>query len=453
VSLRDVFLTMVVFGSLPVILYRADIGILMWCWLSYMNPQRFTWGFAWGFSFAEAVAIATLLGLILSREPKKLPVTAMTVLLVLLGFWTSVTTVFAYDTTDALWQWEQFMKMLIMTFAAVALMHSRERINAMVWAIAVSIGFFGIKGGIFTILTGGAFRVWGPPGTFFSDNNQLALTLIMVVPLMRYLQLQTRRYWVWWGLAGAMALSMLSALGSYSRGAFLALGVMALFMALKSRKKLLFSILVVAGLAGSLAFMPGQWDERMDTIREYKTDTSVQGRFNAWTFAYNLAKDHPFVGGGFGAFTGDLFARYAPDPTGVHSAHSIYFQVLGSHGFVGLALFLLLGAASLFAGGSIIRRARGHPELSWCRDLGAMLQVSLIGYAVGGAFLNLAFFDLFYHLVALLILAQAQVRNTLREARRAADEKAAPPAAPRLETQPALARPQVAAGASRRIAR
>jgi hypothetical protein len=82
-----------------------------------------------------------------------------------------------------------------------------------------------------------------------------------------------------------------------------------------------------------------------------------------------------------------------------------------------------------------------------------MLQVSLIGYAVGGAFLNLAFFDLFYHLVALLILAQAQVRNTLREARRAADEKAAPPAAPRLETQPALARPQVAAGGSRRIAR
>jgi len=34
-----------------------------------------------------------------------------------------------------------------------------------------------------------------------------------------------------------------------------------------------------------------------------------------------------------------------------------------------------------------------------------MIQVSLIGYAAGGAFLGMAYFDLPYHLVIILVLA------------------------------------------------
>ena len=62
------------------------------------------------------------------------------------------------------------------------------------------------------------------------------------------------------------------------------------------------------------------------------------GRINAWTMALNLAKDN-FFGGGFSIYESAVFARYAPDPE-ARAAHSIYFQVLGEHGFVGLFLFL-----------------------------------------------------------------------------------------------------------------
>jgi hypothetical protein len=41
----------------------------------------------------------------------------------------------------------------------------------------------------------------------------------------------------------------------------------------------------------------------------------------------------------------------------------------------------------------------------WASDLAAMIQVSLIGYAVGGAFLGLAYFDLPYHLMIIVLLA------------------------------------------------
>ena len=51
------------------------------------------------------------------------------------------------------------------------------------------------------------------------------------------------------------------------------------------------------------------------------------------------------------------------------------------------------------------------PQARWCVDLAGMCQVALIGYAVGGAFLSLAYFDLPYNIMTLLVLTQAWVRR------------------------------------------
>jgi probable O-glycosylation ligase (exosortase A-associated) len=161
----------------------------------------------------------------------------------------------------------------------------------------------------------------------------------------------------------------------------------------------------------ALSIMPQQWFDRMDTIRNYEEDTSAQGRLNAWQFAFNLAVDRPFVGGGFETFDRALFAVYAPNPTDVRDAHSIYFEVLGEHGFVGLALFLGLGI-SLWRGCSLtIRRTRDDPDLVEYEHLLRMVQVSFIAYATSGAFLGLAYFDLFYNLVAIAVIAKVWVRE------------------------------------------
>jgi hypothetical protein len=68
----------------------------------------------------------------------------------------------------------------------MCLIHGKERIQLLVWVTAVSIGFYGIRGGIFTILTGGNYRVYGPEETFIADNNQLGLALTMILPLLYY---------------------------------------------------------------------------------------------------------------------------------------------------------------------------------------------------------------------------------------------------------------------------
>lgn len=410
--MRDIAVTLIVFVGLLATLARPYIGVLVWNWISLMNPHRLGWGFAYNFPFAQIIGIVTLIAMAFSRERKSFPLSAVTILLILFALWLTVTSFFAINQEQVWWSWERSMKIQAMILITLLLMNNREKLHSLVWTIVISLGFYGVKGGIYSA-TGGAGLVWGPAGTFIGGNNELALAMVMTIPLMWYLQGQTDYRWVRRGLWAAMGLSAIAVIGSYSRGALLAMGMMVLFLWLKGSKKFLLGFLILTTLVASLPFIPEKWFDRMSTIETYQEDQSATGRLNAWAFAFNLAKARPLVGGGFDAFTPEMFIVYAPDPTAYHDAHSIYFQVLGEHGFVGLFLFLLLLFLGWRDGSFILRHTREQPDLKWARDLAAMVQVSLVGYLVGGAFLGLAYFDLPYLLISILVLTRVIVRAEL----------------------------------------
>jgi hypothetical protein len=100
--------------------------------------------------------------------------------------------------------------------------------------------------------------------------------------------------------------------------------------------------------------------------------------------------------------------------------HSIYFEVLGSHGFPGLALF---GAILLTFFGYIrrIKRiARGNPELAWATDFATSIRMSLIIYLCGGAFVGIAFQPYFYQLyICAIALSEYLLRMTTPERQKA----------------------------------
>jgi len=200
-----------------------------------------------------------------------------------------------------------------------------------------------------------------------------------------------------------MVLSGIAAIGSQSRGGLLAMAAMGLFLWFKSRQKFVTGIYMVIAVAIMASVMPQEWYDRMNTIKTYEEDASALGRINAWHTAFNVASDR-IVGGGFSMFTPSTFRAYAPEPQRVHDAHSIYFQVLGEHGFIGLSLFLSIWLFAWFKAGRIMRYCRKDPEKKWAADLAAMAQVSMVGYAVGGAFLGLAYFDLPYHILVIIVL-------------------------------------------------
>ncbi len=408
--MRDLLvISIVVAGSLSALRWPW-IGVMLWTWLSLMNPHRYAYGMAYDAPLAAVAAICIFLGLLMTQQRespfKASPVTWLTLFMA----WITLSWLAGLNPAEDYEQWKKVMKVDVMILVALMLLHSKQHILTLMWVCVGSLALLGIKGGLFTLASGGSFRVWGPPDSFIADNNEFALALVMTIPLLRFLQLQSQRAWLRLGLGAAMLLCAVSALGSQSRGALLAISAMVLTLWWRGHSKLRMGVLLLAAALPLLAFMPIEWSERMATIQSYEQDASAMGRISAWWTAWNLAWHYP-SGVGFNAALPELFARFSPYPNVVLAAHSIYFQMLGNHGFVGLALFLGIWGSTWRMAGRLRQQSNLTPALRWSADLGAMCQVSLVGYAVGGGFLSLAYFDLPYNIMVMVVLTQLWVQR------------------------------------------
>jgi probable O-glycosylation ligase (exosortase A-associated) len=408
--MRSLLVALLVFGSLPLIIVKPHVGVLVWSWIGYMNPHRLTWGFAYHFQFAMAVGLVTIAAWLFSREPKTLPRHPLVLLLAIFAAWISFTTLFAAYPDHAHEKWDRTIKILLFNgFVTLGLITTRRRLDALIWVIVLSLGFYALKGAAFTLATGGSHRLFGPPGSFIADNNQFGLALLMTIPLVRYLQLTSTRRWVRLCLLASFPCFLVAVLATYSRGALVGLGVTVVALALKSRHRMRLALLTGIALAAAVQFMPDYWHARVASIAEYEQEASAQSRFESWRYALEVVRDSPVVGGGFEIFRGNA----AASREGYRSAHSIYFETLGEQGYVGLVIFLALGIGTYLTASSVIRLARHRHDLTWAADLAAMIQVGIAAYATAGLFLNLATFDLYYHLVAIGIIAHALVRQRL----------------------------------------
>lgn len=386
------------------------VGALLWTWLSLMNPHRLTYGFAYSLPYAQITAITTLASILWSRGKVRLPADASVVALVLFVLWTCVTTFVAILPEQSGVVLERVLKIQVMTLVCVAALRERKHIELFVWVNVLSIGFYGVKGGLAAIASGGSTRIWGPADSFIQDNNTLGLALVVIIPLGVYLYQVTVQRWLRGGLLVFLLLCSAAALSTQSRGAFLAITAMVLVLWIRARKKLVSGIVLVLAAASFVAFMPSSWENRMRTIETYQEDTSALQRINAWQTAINIANDR-VTGAGFAVDRRVVFDIYSPRPEWVFTAHSIYFQALGEHGWIGLALFLSLGALSFRNASQVRSKARDQPDAEWARDLCGMIQVSMVGFAVGGAFLSLAYYDLPYNIMVMLIACKYWMRE------------------------------------------
>ena len=404
--MRDIAVTLIVFVGCYYTLKRPYIGLLLWSWLSYMNPHRLAYGFAYNMPFAYITALVLIGSMMFSKETQKLPFNAITVIWILFIAFMGITTLFAYFPDDASIYYIRVLKIQLIVFITMMLITDQTKLNHLIWAITLSIGYYSVKGGIFTILQGGGAIVWGPADSFIEGNNELAVATLMTIPLMAYLYQINSHKWLKMGLLAAMVLSFIAAIGTQSRGALLAFGAVTMFFWFKSKKKAGIGIVLVLLSLGIFAFMPASWHSRMDTIQTYEEDASAMGRLNAWEYAINAANDN-LLGVGFESWSPSTFALYAPNPNDVHAAHSIYFMVLADHGWIGLLMFLLIFYLSWKRLKTLIKNSDQNSELNELNFLAKMLQVSFIAYLVGGAFLSLTYFDLPWHLVSFVIVLEA----------------------------------------------
>ncbi len=427
--MRDLVLVTLFFPMLPFAFIYPWIGVLVWSWIGYMNPHRLTFGFAYDMPFGLIAALTTLAGLLFSRERKRLPRGPEVALVLGLWAWFTVTAVFAIHPELAWDKWQQVSKILLMTMVTMVLFRDASRLKWLVWTIAASLGFYGVQSALGALASGFQQGYAYPPDSFIADNNDMALALNMTLPLLWFLARDTKHRWVSFGLRAAFVLTILGIVTTYSRGGFVGLCAVLIVLLMKAKRRGIAAVLLLATVTVAVAVMPDALSSRIGTIASYEEDESAQNRLRAWAVAIQVALDSPIVGGGFRVFEPDVWERYDPDIPRAWTAHSIYLQVVAEHGFVGLGIFLtLLGVSYLGARRVRVRAATlGELRLS---DLASMVQASLVGYMVSGAFASRADFDLFYHLVAMIAVMHVLVT---RAAESASPEGAEPASASSFE--------------------
>jgi probable O-glycosylation ligase (exosortase A-associated) len=234
-------------------------------------------------------------------------------------------------------------------------------------------------------------------------------------------------------LLGTIALTVVAIIGTQSRGGFIALLALGAYFYLKSERKALATVMIALLVIGLSQVVTSEWVSRINTIDSADKDASFMGRVVAWKLSFILASHNPFFGGGFKGleyfpvwsslsqefssfpwfYTGDAL----PDPDKARAAHSVYFQVLGDHGFFGLAIYLGFLLAAFRKARKVVKAVRANKLPDWIARAATTLQLSLFAFCVGGAALSFAYFDLTFATVALLVvLEQRIVPNAIREA-------------------------------------
>ncbi len=414
-SLRDLLLTVLLVGGLPIALRRPFVGALIFAFIGLANPHRYTWGFAYSMPWAFMYAAATVAGLFATQE-RLIGDSIRRYWPVLLYLaWMGITTIFAIEPASARIRLVEVAKVQLMCLVTLMLLTDWKRIRLLVWVTVASVGFYGLKGGIFTLASGGQFLVWGPPDSAIQDNNHLAVGLVMTLPMLYWLYRDASRRWLKNLVLLIALMSAVSIFGSHSRSAFLGILAMSSFLVLKSDRKIAIGVAALTLASIAVFFMPQQYWDRMASIEHYEQDASAMGRINVWKTAVNIANDR-LTGAGFEYYGIRAFQQYAPNPNDIHASHSIYFQALGEHGWIGLAMFLTIWIYVWWRCRRTILLGKGTPETDAQVLLARMIQVSLVGFAVGGAFVNIGNWDYTYY-IACCAIATARLMQSARVAR------------------------------------
>jgi probable O-glycosylation ligase (exosortase A-associated) len=394
--MRALLILAVLFFAFLMTFATTASGVLAWVWIAIMNPHREVFGQLSGLRVNFYVALFVLTMWLFSAERKIPRGNKPFLLLTFFTAWTLVTTYFAFNYDHAAPYLDRYFRIYLMLAAVAAIMTTRDRIHALIWVLVISLGYWGVKGGGFAITTGGAYRVMGPSGSFIRDNNHLALALMLIPPLCLYLYKQSQDIKLKYAAASIGGLTLLSIVASFSRGALLAMAIATGYYLIRTKNKVLAVIpVILVGLAIA-SFVPDSWVNRMGSIENYSTDSSFQGRLDAWQTSFAIANNRPLIGGGFTSIElDDVFFSHNPTShlDSAKAAHSLFFQVMGDHGYVGLALYI----ATLFAGWRCAFQAqsmaKGRQGLKWLEDLAFSIQVSLVGFFAGGALLSMAYYD------------------------------------------------------------
>lgn len=424
--MRDIILLMITVFCAGRALFKPEFGILAYIGYSLLAPHSLMFGVAKTFPHVLLIAVCTIIGFVISRQPKQLPGQREFKLLIALWLFFVVSTLFAFQSERA---WDVMLyisKIFLMVVMTILIINDKEKLRHICFAIALALGFYGFKLGLFVLMTGAHSAVEGPDQSFLSANNTIGMAMAMNVPLLFYLSSMEQRVWLRYLMRAMMVLSYPATIGTFSRGAWVALAAGTALIVIKTKHKV--PIVAAAGLFLLLSplWLPmvttKEVSDRFDTISNYEQDGSAVSRFWNWEFCTRVGFSNPVQGAGFDYYSREAYEKWFPEfleqyPDKVWSCHNMWLTILGEHGIVGFAIWLSLLISCMVSLHRIRLLVRQHAELKWASVYPVMLQTSLVAFMVSGTFLDIAYFEVYYTFVAVIVILKEIIANDLRKPR------------------------------------
>lgn len=404
--------------------FRSVFGAyLLWGWAGLIAINTFMYGMMRTVPYVQVFAVITLVLVLANKDKarKQFQPDGTTILFIVFAIHAVFAAAFAYPDIPRNWELcTNLLKTLFFCMLMPMLVTSRFRIHAMVVIIALATAFHGLIEGLKFVSSGGAHLSQG--NIKLGDRNHFAVMIAMNLPILLYLYQYANNRLAKFGYISVLIVNILSIISTQSRAGLLTVMGLALWVVLHSKRKVVGTFYILVLVAGVIAVAPESWTSRMDTIKTADEDSSFMGRVMAWKRGSAIAVENPVFGGGFHSVQAPSIFEYFRNKQGIlgfidtptqyypAAAHSIYFEILGDLGFMGLFLFLAIMISSFVNRLAIKKLARSAPEEArWASDLATLLTGCMLAYLIGGASISAAYFELPY----ILVMLMAVIKNTL----------------------------------------
>ena len=204
------------------------------------------------------------------------------------------------------------------------------------------IGFDLIRGHrMTTYLVNEAGRLTGPFHHTNDYSAHLALSIFLFIGVLG----QGRRFFsskkFAWIVAGSV-LSPICLLGTYSRGAWIAVAISLVLMAIFRKSKLLVAGILLFS-AWLIFFSPALVKARVESLWKPKSGTFVE-RVELWRESFRMIQKSPILGLGINTYAKNEPHFKSPNPPPIDNqyAHNGYLQMAAETGCLGLLMFLLV---------------------------------------------------------------------------------------------------------------
>jgi putative inorganic carbon (hco3(-)) transporter len=317
-----------------------------------------------------------------------------------------------------------YLKQIALFILIVNLVKTHDRLRMFIAVFVAACTYHGVAAIIDFSAAGGA-RLTGIAEPYFGDPNDLALSLVMVLPLAWWLSSVVASRWIRLAIYCSMLAMIAGVIASQSRGGLLALiAAMAVLIGYQGREILgTLTMTLAAAVAFSVLVLPADVFERYRTITEYQKDESAVTRLAVWKAGVTMCADHPLTGIGAGAFE-SVYGQYYIDRKRAgniwRAAHSSYVEIAAELGVFGLAVFLAILSSAvvlLIQSRQVLNRlARFHPVGSVdlvgpLRSLNAALLSSVGGFLVGAAFLSRGYDMIFMIILSLIAVVSRKTQS------------------------------------------